>query len=193
MPEAGQEVVVVQIDRHALDLPRGAIEAATARRMDSSVAGFPPLLALSEAVFAGPGGLDGTVGATIAHLMTMAMRSVTDQPFGWDRDDLLLDVLRRYMMDHLARPELDVRVMARENFVSERKVHALFAAEGDTPCRWIRRQRMTRACRLLTDSDLAVTAVGVHCGYPNPSVFSRTFRQSHGLTPSEYRAQNRST
>ncbi|WKN59998.1 hypothetical protein HJ581_0039870 [Rhodococcus opacus] len=53
---------MVQIDRHALDLPRGAIEAATARRMDSSVAGFPPLLALSEAVFAGPGGLDGTVG-----------------------------------------------------------------------------------------------------------------------------------
>lgn len=53
--------------------------------------------------------------------------------------------------------------------------------------------RIGRACRLLAETDLAVTAVAQACGYPNLSNFNRQFRRLKGLSPSEFRRTLRAT
>jgi AraC-like DNA-binding protein len=49
------------------------------------------------------------------------------------------------------------------------------------------RYRMEQACRLLRDTALSVQEIGERVGYQEPLNFSRSFKRSVGLSPTEYR------
>lgn len=53
----------------------------------------------------------------------------------------------------------------------------------------IQEQRMMRATRLLSNSDLSVTDIALQAGYENITFFYKKFRQLHGCSPAEYRKQ----
>lgn len=59
---------------------------------------------------------------------------------------------------------------------------------GTTPLAWVRHERIDRARQLLTGTDMPVSAVALHCGYPDPFHFSREFRRLTGAAPSGFRA-----
>jgi transcriptional regulator GlxA family with amidase domain len=64
----------------------------------------------------------------------------------------------------------------------------LFAAwAGESPAAYVKRARIQRARRLLTEVDLSIKQVAARCGFRNPHHFSRVFRRIDGLTPSAYR------
>lgn len=50
--------------------------------------------------------------------------------------------------------------------------------------------RMQQARRLLTDTGLSVQEIAQRVGYPDPLHFSRAFRRTAGVSPTEYRANN---
>lgn len=52
--------------------------------------------------------------------------------------------------------------------------------------------RKKEACRLLSETDEPVQIVGEKVGMPNVSSFIRFFKQQTGITPGQYRRQNRS-
>lgn len=52
----------------------------------------------------------------------------------------------------------------------------------------VRAVRVHEACRLLTDTDITITAAGFCAGFCDSAHFSRDFRASLGMTPSAYRA-----
>lgn len=54
----------------------------------------------------------------------------------------------------------------------------------------LRRLRMDQARALLKSTDLTVAQVGLQCGYPDPVHFVRRFRETLGMTPGRYRAEN---
>ena len=54
---------------------------------------------------------------------------------------------------------------------------------------WVEISRVNWAKSLLTDSDLSVGEVSVAIGVDDPSYFTRFFRKSTGMTPSEFRHQ----
>lgn len=61
------------------------------------------------------------------------------------------------------------------------------ATFGCAPYQYIQEQRLLRARRLLQAPGSKITAVGLACGFGDPSQFSRAFRKRFGATPSQYR------
>jgi AraC-like DNA-binding protein len=56
---------------------------------------------------------------------------------------------------------------------------------------WIQQEAMLEAKRLLYYSKISVKEIAYQLGYDDPTYFSRLFKKVVGLTPGEYRKQNR--
>jgi AraC-like DNA-binding protein len=97
---------------------------------------------------------------------------------------------RRYILDHIADPELSPAVIAHALGISVRYLHAIFRAEDTSPSRWILQQRLHMASRLLADpgrTDRSVTDIAYAVGFKDASHFTRAFKSGHGVSPREYR------
>jgi AraC-like DNA-binding protein len=55
----------------------------------------------------------------------------------------------------------------------------------------IQKVRMEAAMQLLADRHDSIAAIALECGYSDQSAFTRKFRVTVGLSPSEYRAAAR--
>ena len=53
------------------------------------------------------------------------------------------------------------------------------------------RFRMERAAQLLEEKNLSVAEIARSCGYPDPLTFSKAFKRTMGVTPSQYRRGSR--
>ena len=62
---------------------------------------------------------------------------------------------------------------------------------GISPMQLISKTRIAAATRFLRDGDDSVAAIALECGFTDHSAFARTFRLMTGITPSEFRKQNR--
>lgn len=56
---------------------------------------------------------------------------------------------------------------------------------GESPARWIREKRLSKAHDMLCSSSLSVADVAYSLGFENPTHFSRIFKQKYGCAPSE--------
>lgn len=61
------------------------------------------------------------------------------------------------------------------------------AVTGLSPIEYLIRHRIGRAQRLLRQTDLAVTEIGLQVGFCDGNYFSRQFRRVTGFTPSQWR------
>lgn len=60
---------------------------------------------------------------------------------------------------------------------------------GEAPLTYVRRWRMDLASRLLRESTDGVASIAAQVGYESETTFSKTFRQSRGVSPGRYRDQ----
>jgi AraC-like DNA-binding protein len=98
--------------------------------------------------------------------------------------------IKAYMREHLGDPALGPEAVARAHYISTRYLHKLFAREGLTVSEWIRHRRLEACRRDLRDPALAhenVSQIARRWGLPNPSSFSRMFREAYGCAPSDLR------
>ena len=103
--------------------------------------------------------------------------------------DARLRQAKRYMMARLDDPALDVETIARAQHMSPRTLTRLFARAGETPIRWLWRQRLAASYRMLAEGGARnITEVALAHGFSDPSHFSRAFRQAFGRTPQSVRA-----
>lgn len=78
--------------------------------------------------------------------------------------------------------------MAKVAHVSVSQLRRLFClATGTTPNAYIIKERVNRACKLLTESNLPLAAIADTLGYRDVYYFNRQFRQSTGTPPAAYR------
>jgi AraC-like DNA-binding protein len=97
---------------------------------------------------------------------------------------------RRYIVDHLADPELSPATVAGALGMSVRYLHALFHAEDTSPFRWIIERRLEEAARRLADpreADRSVTNIAFGVGFKSAAHFTRTFKNRYGVVPRDYR------
>ena len=69
-------------------------------------------------------------------------------------------------------------------FQLDQRIRALF---GVSTGQYLTRLRIEAACSLLRAGDLPIARVALDCGYADQAAFTRQFRKSVGLTPSQYR------
>ena len=60
-----------------------------------------------------------------------------------------------------------------------------------TPAAAIRERKLSEAKRLLSESELSVTAIAGACGYCNDVEFRKVFRIAEGVSPREYRKMHK--
>lgn len=61
------------------------------------------------------------------------------------------------------------------------------ALTGYPPMQYLSRLRFEAACRLLRDTEMPITEIGLACGYSSSQYFAETFKRHVRLTPTEYR------
>lgn len=97
------------------------------------------------------------------------------------------------LMRNDLRQDLTLSEMARAVHVSPGHLCRLFKAEtGGTPASYLKRFRLQKAQELLEGTFLSVKEIMNTVGIKDESHFVRDFERFSGLTPSRYRALNRS-
>ncbi len=80
--------------------------------------------------------------------------------------------------------------LVEELGVSETWFRRCFRAQtGMAPQEFRMRQRLERACELLSDTEAPVSTIAADLGFSSPAYFSRAFRKATGLAPSVWRAR----
>ena len=103
-------------------------------------------------------------------------------------DDPMLERVMAYVEQNIANSEANVGDMASAAATSRSGLQRkLRTAMGITPQDLLREARIKHACQLLQHTDKTVAEVAYACGFTDPKYFSRTFKQSTGRSPSEYK------
>ena len=103
-------------------------------------------------------------------------------------DDPLLRRVMQYVEQNLSDSDANVGDMAAAAAVSRSGLlRKLKQTMGVTPQELLSEARIKHACQLLRNTDKNVSEIAYACGFTDPKYFSRSFKQSTGLSPSEFR------
>lgn len=98
-----------------------------------------------------------------------------------------INLVRHYIRRHLDEP-LRREGLAQLAGYSEVHFHRIFTAHvGEGVNAYIRRVRMERAARQLLRGEQPITTIALDSGYETPASFGKVFKQTFGVTPSEFR------
>lgn len=93
----------------------------------------------------------------------------------------------RYMQEHLTE-EISLNVLAEEFHLSASYISQLFKNEiGVNFLAYLTNIRMEQAKKLLLSTPLSIAEVSERSGYGDYRVFTKAFKKSEGVTPSQYR------
>ncbi|MBQ8798519.1 MAG: AraC family transcriptional regulator [Lachnospiraceae bacterium] len=86
------------------------------------------------------------------------------------------------------KQELNVGKLSQSLNVERSYLYRLFMEKaGVSPQQYLAEVRMERACELLITTELSVQVIACSVGYKDALYFSKLFRKSKGITPSDYR------
>ena len=106
-------------------------------------------------------------------------------------DQKFMSQLHQILQANMSDTALGSAFVAEKMFTSQRqlnrKVKALTNIDTAT---YIREFRILFAKQMLKNTDSSITDIYMQCGFDSPSYFSKVFKQSTGMTPTEYRKKN---
>jgi len=112
--------------------------------------------------------------------------------FSDKREDEFVKKVREAIDLHLTDTNFTVEQLCKTVFMSHSQLHRkLDALTGCSPNKFIRMIRFNKAKELLKDTSNSIATIALDCGYSDPGYFARIFRQEHGVTPQEWRVNNK--
>ena len=95
--------------------------------------------------------------------------------------------ITRYLQKHLAE-EISLSVLAEQFHLNPQYISQLFKSEiGVNFLVYLTNIRMEKAKKLLLSTALSIAEVAEQSGYGDYRVFTKVFKKSEGITPSQYR------
>ncbi len=117
-----------------------------------------------------------------------AEEPATYRPALSEEDDLFMKKVIAFVEQHMADADININDMAAATATSRsglnRKMKSIL---GVTPLDFLREARIKRACQMLASKELNVSEIAFKCGFSDPKYFSRCFKQSMGMSPTEYK------
>lgn len=108
------------------------------------------------------------------------------------KEDEFLQKVRQAVEEHLEQEDFSVEQLSQFLLMDAsnlyRKVKAL---TGLSPVQYILSLRLRLAKKLLRESDTPITSIALDCGFNSSGYFSRVFKKDTGMTPSQYRKQQK--
>lgn len=99
----------------------------------------------------------------------------------------IVALVKEYVQNNYAG-EIDLNSISNSlGFSSSYLTKVFNKVENTTPSKYIRSFRMGLAKQLLNDRDATIAQVSAAVGYPDPFHFSKTFKQTFGVSPTEYK------
>lgn len=136
--------------------------------------------------------LAGTAAAHLAAAVLSAFpNNALTEPTAADRGDATPALLRRALayIDEFAHTDIAITDIAAHVYATPRAVQYVFRRHLDmTPMQYLRRVRLDRAHRDLTESDPGATTVGAvaaQWGFAHQGRFARFYRQTYGRSPNQ--------
>ena len=106
----------------------------------------------------------------------------------YSRRGELFSKMTSYILDNYTDPSLSISDLAKKCGISEVHVRRIFKSEANiTPIRYINFIRLSQAENMLKSSNFTVSEISESVGFSDPFYFSRIFKQSFGVSPSEFR------
>jgi AraC-like DNA-binding protein len=193
----GNEVahVLLQVPRALVPLPPNSIDRLVARPLPgrqgigSLLSGYLSGL-LDNASQYQPSDVARLSSVTVDLLTTFLTHHI-DTPTPYETQQRILQIrIHTFIQERLGDTRLSPAMIASAHGVSLRYLHRLFHDQGLTPAGWIRQRRLERCCRDLVDPALQsrpIHAIAARWGFTDGAHFSRLFRTTYGMPPSDYR------
>lgn len=106
----------------------------------------------------------------------------------YTRSDIILSGALEYINESFSEPTLTVLDIASAVGVSEPHLGRVFREKlGVSPMRRVNLLRIERAKDLISSSNLQISEIAQLSGFADPYYFSREFKKTAGMTPTEYR------
>ena len=106
--------------------------------------------------------------------------------------DPIISRARAYLTQHYADPNLMLQDVAGEVHLSQSHFSTVFAQEtGLTFTQYLTALRIGKAKELLEATEMRSSQIALEVGYNDSHYFSYLFKKTTGMTPSDYRRQNR--
>ena len=103
------------------------------------------------------------------------------------QEERVITGITRYLQAHLAE-EVSLSVLSEQFHLNPQYISQLFKSEiGVNFLTYLTNIRMEQAKKLLLSTSLPVAEVAEQAGYGDYRVFTKVFKKSEGVTPSQYR------
>jgi len=107
--------------------------------------------------------------------------------------DQLFARISGYIEARLKDANLSPKKIAEDNGISVRYLYTLFSGQGMTVSGWVQRRRLLRCRAELdgADTGASITEIAYRWGLNDSAHFSRLFKASFGMSPTQYRSSRR--
>ncbi|MGL3805497.1 helix-turn-helix domain-containing protein [Paeniglutamicibacter sp. R2-26] len=190
------ETLVLMFPRHLLGLSVDDVSELTAVRMGKGNHLAEAVTPFVANIAAQLPRLKSPIGHRLALnivdlLSTMLADEIYSRPDqATDTNARMLRRVQHHIEANIADPLLGPESIARAHHIATRTLQKVFSAAGLTVAGWIRERRMEQCRRDLADplcEDVSVGEIGARWGLADGAHFSRVFRATYGLPPSQYR------
>lgn len=127
-------------------------------------------------------------GSCIDNLkISLFERKTAEEPD--DQEERTITGIVRYLQEHL-KEEITLNILAEEFHLSAQYISQLFKNEiGVNFLAYLTNIRMENAKKLLLSTSLSIAEISEQSGYGDYRVFTKVFKKSEGITPSQYRRE----